>query len=123
MQEAETRQWGLTQAAMSGGESLVPPGRTLYFCKLRAACSLPLPQTPAGRLTSQDVETSRERNAREARVRSLFTCAAQYICLSYALQQGKDIYRQVARSDLWGTPMLIVVVMLVVPLVRAWPRA
>lgn len=47
----------------------------------------------AGRLTSQDAETSRERHARETRVRALFTAAAQYICLAAALQPSRDIYR------------------------------
>ncbi|KXZ54112.1 hypothetical protein GPECTOR_5g214 [Gonium pectorale] len=51
-------------------------------------------QLKAGRLTSGDAATSRERNAREARLRALFGAAAQYITLAAALQPGKDIYRR-----------------------------
>ncbi len=56
------------------------------------ACS-PLPPPAVGRLTSPDPATTRERSAREARVRALFSTAAQYICLAAALQQAKDIYK------------------------------
>ncbi|KAG2453019.1 hypothetical protein HYH02_002354 [Chlamydomonas schloesseri] len=62
-----------------------------YACAVQAELAT---QLKAGRLTSQDAETSRERHARETRVRALFTAAAQYICLSAALQPSRDIYRR-----------------------------
>ncbi|PNW78669.1 hypothetical protein CHLRE_09g387550v5 [Chlamydomonas reinhardtii] len=62
-----------------------------YACAVQAELAA---QLKAGRLTSQDAETSRERHARETRVRALFTAAAQYICLAAALQPSRDIYRR-----------------------------
>ncbi|KAG2490140.1 hypothetical protein HYH03_011445 [Edaphochlamys debaryana] len=62
-----------------------------YACAVQADLTA---QLKAGRLASSDPATTRERHARETRVRSLFTAAAQYICLAAALQPSRDIYRR-----------------------------
>ncbi|GLC41926.1 hypothetical protein PLESTF_000101200 [Pleodorina starrii] len=62
-----------------------------YACAVQAELAAEL---KAGRLASQDAETTRERYQREARARCLFSAAAQYICLAATLQPGRDIYRR-----------------------------
>jgi hypothetical protein len=56
-----------------------------------------------------DVADLKVKQAKEAHVKQLFAIAAQYICLAYALQPHKEVYRkslQVGRGrpggQTWG---------------------
>mmetsp|Transcript_15153 Transcript_15153/g.32883 ORF Transcript_15153/g.32883 Transcript_15153/m.32883 type:complete len:433 (-) Transcript_15153:285-1583(-) len=62
-----------------------------YASTLQAELSAQYRGIPANTLDSEGLK---QRQAKEAEIRTAFTTAAQYICLAYALQQHKDIYRK-----------------------------